>query len=186
MTTPGGIRALAAALVLALALPSGLAVVPAAAQGTPAAPTGPIRIGAGAADENPQPWTVNCSSQGPAADLVCNMSQVLVQSETGQRLVAATIYRPQQSARAVMRLNLPHGIVLPEGVNVSVDEQAAIKYVILTADQNGSYADVELTEDVVARMQSGAALKLGVVTVGQEQIEFSLSLRGFTAAFAKL
>ncbi len=159
---------------------------PLAVQGQePAPPTGPVRIGAGAADQNPMPWTVNCSSQGPAADLVCNMSQVLIAQETGQRIVGATVFR-QPGGAAVMRLNLPHGLMLQSGVDTWVDTGAVTNRPIVTADQNGSYADIELSGQVAQALQAGGALNLGVTTISGERIEFAFSLRGFTAAFAKL
>lgn len=136
--------------------------------------------------DNPQPWTVNCTSQGVNADLVCTMTQVLVQSQTNQRLVGATVFRPDPSGGAVMRINLPHGIKLPEGVDVWIDGRAPTKYVIGIADQNGSYADVPLDGDLLVALQGGNQLHLGIITGAGERIDFALSLKGFTAAFAKL
>jgi invasion protein IalB len=162
-----------------------LAASPASAQQAAPAPGQPIVIGTPNSD-NPQAWTVNCTSQGTNADLVCTMTQVLVQSDTNQRLVGASIFRPDASGAATLRLNLPHGIVLPDGVDVWVDDKPPTKVVIGMADQNGSYADLQLDGPTLQTLQAGNVLHLGVTTVAKERIEFQLSLRGFTAAFAKL
>jgi invasion protein IalB len=85
-----------------------------------------------------------------------------------------------------MRLSLPHGILLQKGVDVWVDSGAPTNHPITIADQNGSYADVDLGADMLTRLQGGGALHLGVSAGSGERVEFSLSLKGFTAAFAKL
>ena len=177
-------------LIAALSVPGLLAAVPGAglsaatAQETPATPA-PIKVGP-PNNDNPQPWTVNCTSQGVNADLVCNMTQVLVQADTNARLVGTTVFRPDTSGAAVMRINLPHGIRLPDGVDVWIDDKAATKHVIGIADQNGSYSDVPLDGNMLVSLQAGNFLRLGVLTGAGERIEFELSLKGFTAAFAKL
>jgi invasion protein IalB len=179
----GSVVALAAVFLMLPAMSGTIA------QETPAAPAPapgePIRVGT-PDNDNPQPWTVNCTSQGVNADLVCTMNQVLVQGDTGQRLVGASVFRPDASGAAVMRINLPHGIRLPDGADVWVDANASTKHVIGIADQNGSYADVPLDGNMLVILQGGNVLQVGVTTGAGERIEFQLSLRGFTAAFAKL
>lgn len=173
------------AILLFPAVPQSVIAAATAQEATPAPATGPIKVGTNNND-NPQPWTVNCTSQGVNADLVCTMQQVLVQGDTGQRLVGASVFRPDASGAAVMRINLPHGIRLPDGVDVWVDTNPSTKYVITIADQNGSYADVPLDGNMLVSLQGGNVLQLGVTTGAGERIEFQLSLKGFTAAFAKL
>ncbi len=155
------------------------AAQPAPAQG------GPIQVGS-TANDNPQPWTVNCTSQAQTGELVCTMSQVLIAQETQQRLVGASVFRPQPSAAAVMRISLPHGIQLQKGVDYWVDNNAPTNTPIVIADQNGSYADLELTANLLVTLQGGSFLHLGVTAGSSERVEFTLSLKGFTAAFAKL
>jgi invasion protein IalB len=183
----GSVIALAGAVLLLPSLPEAVIAAATAQETTPAAPVPgePIKVGT-PNNDNPQPWTVNCTSQGVNADLVCTMNQVLVQGETGQRLVGASVFRPDASGAAVMRINLPHGIRLPEGVDVWVDANPSTKHVIVIADQNGSYADVPLDGNMLVTLQGGNVLQIGVTTGAGERIEFQLSLKGFTAAFAKL
>jgi invasion protein IalB len=152
---------------------------------TPPAAGGPIQVGT-TSNDNPQPWTVNCTSNAQTGDLVCTMSQVLIASQSNQRLVGASVYRPQPSAAAIMRLSLPHGILLQKGVDVWVDAGKPTNFPIIIADQNGSYADVELGANMLVSLQGGGVLHVGVSAGSGERVEFSLSLKGFTAAFAKL
>jgi invasion protein IalB len=145
----------------------------------------PIKVGT-TANDNPQPWTVNCTSQPTTGELVCSMTQVLIAQNTSQRVVGASVFRPQPSAAAVMRLSLPHGILLQKGADVWIDESAPTNHPIIIADQNGSYSDVELGGTMLVALQGGDFLHIGVTAGTGERVEFQLSLKGFTAAFAKL
>ncbi len=51
---------------------------------------------------------------------------------------------------------LPHGLNLPEGVQMWIDEGARSKYVLGTADQKGSYAVLPLSTALAAPQTSGA------------------------------
>jgi len=166
---------------------AGAAAAPAAAPADAAAaadPAAPVVVSG--ADTVLQPWTVNCTSQGDAAVLTCAMTQVLLAKQTGQRVVGASVFRPKPDAAAVMRVSLPHGVLLPEGVDVGIDDAAPTKHVISIADQNGSYAQFELGGSMIGELQGGTALSIGVSAADGKRIVFKLSLKGFGAAFAKI
>ena len=179
------VRLVFAALWSAIVLAASTAALSSAARAQDAVTAGPIQLGS-TSNDNPQPWTVNCTSQAQTGELVCTMTQVLIAADTQQRLVGASVFRPQPSAAAVMRISLPHGILLQQGVDIWIDDAQPAKAPIVIADENGSYADVELGSDMLTRLQGGSFLRLGVSAGNGERVEFSLSLKGFTAAFAKL
>jgi invasion protein IalB len=171
----------------AAAAPADAAPADAAATADAAAPADPSApVVVSGTDTVLQPWTVNCTSQGDAAVLNCAMSQVLLAKQTGQRVVGATVFRPKPDAAAVMRVSLPHGVLLPEGVDVGIDDAAPTKHVISIADQNGSYAQFELGGSMIGELQGGTSLSIGVSAADGKRIVFKLSLKGFGAAFAKI
>jgi invasion protein IalB len=86
----------------------------------------------------------------------------------------------------VMRLSLPHGISLPDGVDVSINDDKPVNHVISVADQNGSYSQFELGANMIVGLQSGAILNIGVKAANGNPVQFQLSLKGFGAAFAKI
>ncbi len=159
---------------MALAGWAGPALAQAAEQPAEAAPAAP----------SPQPWTITCSGQGAAGELACVMSQGLIAKNTGQRVLALAISRSPSSYSA--RLSLPHGLDLPEGVRVWVDDGQPTKHVIATADQNGSYANLPLDEALLAAMKKGTILNVAVKAASGDEVTFQLSLNGFTAALARL
>lgn len=143
---------------------------------TPAAPPAPAG----------PPWVINCTTQNTGGVLVCVMSQVLIAKNTNQRVLAAEIFKDAKSGGYMLRLSLPHGLNLPEGVQMWIDEGARSKYVIGTADQNGSYAVLPLSTDLLAALKRGTILNVAVKANSGDEIILQLSLSGFTAAIEKV
>lgn len=139
-----------------------------------------------AAAANPQPWTISCAGQGASGGLVCSMSQGLIAKNTGQRVLGVTIARDPASGAYSARLSLPHGLLLPEGVQIWIDEGARARHPITTADQHGSYAAVPLDQAMIAAMKKGTILNVSVKSASGDEVIFQLSLNGFTAALAKV
>lgn len=138
-----------------------------------------------AAAETPaQPWTVNCTSAGAQAEMVCTLSQFLVVKDSGQRVLTAVVMK--RDGKVLLNLGLPHGLNLPKGVTVWIDEGAKATYPILTADQKGSYATVPLEAPFVEAMKKGTTLHVAVSAFTGNELVLQLSLAGFTAAFAKI
>lgn len=160
---------------------------PAPAQQQPAQDAVPKTIKIAPSDNsNPQPWVVNCTTQTAGGQLTCAMSQVLTVQQSNQKVIAATVFRPTESGAAILRLNLPHRILLQKGVDVWIDLAAPVNYPITIADQNGSYSDIELTGPMIVALQGGAFLYIQVTAANNDKVQFQLSLKGFTNAFAKL
>jgi invasion protein IalB len=139
-----------------------------------------------AAPPNPQPWTINCSGVGAAGDLVCVMSQNLIAKNTGQRVLGLTISKNVKTGEYSGAFSLPHGLRLPDGIEVWTDDGQRVKHVINTADQNGSYATAPLDANMIASLKKGSILNVSVKSATGDEVIFQLSLNGFTAALAKI
>jgi invasion protein IalB len=177
--------ALAAAMTLAFA--AGGLLLPASVLAQEQGQDAPKTVKIAPSDAaNSQPWVVNCTTRTPAGELSCAMTQVLISQQSNQRIVGATVFRSSESGPADLRLNLPHGILLQKGVDVWVDLAAPVTYPITIADQNGSYATIELTGPMIVSLQGGAFLNVAVTAANGDRVQFQLSLKGFTNAFAKL
>jgi invasion protein IalB len=136
-----------------------------------------------AAPKPPQSWTVNCAS-GANGELACALSQVMVVKDSGQRVLTVSVMK--DAGAFAMRLSLPHGLDLPKGVDVWVDEAPRRNNPIVTADKSGSYAVIKLTDAMIAELKQGTQLNVAVTAYAGKEIVLQLSLAGFTAGFAKL
>ncbi|WP_454858328.1 invasion associated locus B family protein [Rhizobium binxianense] len=131
-------------------------------------------------------WALNCfSADASSGALECQMSRTILRQETGQILTVITI-RKLQDGSMTMNLVLPHGLYLPAGVSYQIDTSAKNTAVILSSDQNGAYANVALTPELVSALKSGSTFNLGLETVSRSPLTIPVSLTGFTSAIDRL
>lgn len=132
-----------------------------------------------------QPWIVECSNRTTGDALVCQMSQTLVAKNSGQRVLSAVIVKKAGGAYA-MTLGLPHGLNLPAGVQLSIDDGEKLPVQIGTADQSGSYATLDISAKLLASLKKGAILNVTVKANAGGDLVLQLSLTGFGAALEKV
>lgn len=131
-----------------------------------------------------QSWTLNCSGTAGQDELACTLSQVLLVKDSGQRVLTAVVAK--RDGKMVLNLGLPHGLDLPKGVDIWVDEAARVNHPIVTADQKGSYAIITLDDRLVAALKKGQLLNVAVTGFTGNEIILQLSLNGFSAGFSRL
>lgn len=128
-------------------------------------------------------WVVTYDNRANAKKLACVMTQSIVQTESQQRIISARI-RSDNDDNIIMLLSLPHGLHLPSGVVVSVDEGDESEHPIHSADTNGAYSSVALSPEIIEDMKVGNTLSVKITGVGGNEIIIGLSLIGFFDAFA--
>lgn len=132
-------------------------------------------------------WIVTCSNMNPKNTLTCASQQTLYLSKTRQKVVSFTIeVNPQNSDRFVATIQLPHGILLQEGVQISVDNAAKQKLKILRADESGSYTSFPLDEKMIEAMTAGKTLRILVKTMSGEDLALDLTLNDFASSLSML
>lgn len=136
--------------------------------------------------ERGNPWVVNCSTGTTGTTLECQVSQNLTEAKTGQRVLTVTVRRQNDSAALAMILALPHGLYLPAGASYQIDAGQKATVAIQTSDQNGAYAALPLSTELLAAMKTGTNLNIGMETATRKPITIPVTLAGFTAAIDKL
>lgn len=130
------------------------------------------------------PWLVQCASvKGQSA---CQATQRLTIRKTGQLLFAMTVRIPPKSKNAAMMLQLPHGIYLPAGLSMAIDNQGAHKHEIQTCDQKGCYAGLPIDEKFLAGLKKGKTISVTFQNLAKKDIKLGISLSGFEEAYKKL
>jgi len=129
-----------------------------------------------------QNWLVNCTNVGTPDRLRCSVTQIVRLKKTGQKLIRVEVIPIQGSQKARMLVGLPHGLFLPDGIKMSVDDGPKTAYQITNADQNGSYCELELNEKQLSALRAGTQLRIDATARTREPVHFKISLEGFTAA----
>lgn len=129
-------------------------------------------------------WAVQCTN--PGQELVCQAIQTVYLRKTGQRLISVSIKRTDPTGSATMLLQLPHGLYLPNGVQVKIDSGDAASLAIQTCDLKGCYVGTTRSPAQITAMKKGRVLAVTFQNLKKQPITIQVPLTGFTAAYAKL
>jgi invasion protein IalB len=153
-----------------------LFLMPARAQDNPDKPAPPPAV---------NNWTINCGSTTDVNKLECQMSTTLTEQKTGQRVLTVSIRTGPDSVYGMVFM-LPHGIYIPAGATYQIDQGEKTTVPVQTADQNGSYASLPLTDALINALKRGTALNIGMETANRAPVALPVSLTGFAVTYDKL
>jgi invasion protein IalB len=139
--------------------------------------------GASAPAEN---WVVQCGEAKEGAPKRCRALQNIVMKDSGQRLLTVVVEPREGAPNHAIVIALPHGVFLPAGAVIKIDDGAEQKMVIQTSDASGAYAGMAISDEMLAAMKKGERLVIGFKTAQQQDLAIPVTLIGFTAAYNKL
>jgi invasion protein IalB len=150
---------------------------------SPAPPPGPQQP---AANPGPQtiysPWVKLCErGPQPTDKQVCFITQY-GQNEGGQTVVLATLIDPEGERRA-LRLTLPLGVQLTQGMRATVDQGQPIDAQYRVCAVNGCTAEIEASSELIGKLKTGKGLLVQGVDFQGYEVSYSLPLEGFAKAF---
>ncbi len=126
-------------------------------------------------------WQIHCTT-GQVGAQECFMFQAVDMQANGERVMTAVAAKPT-GVEPLLRITVPLGIFLPNGLNMVVDQEDLGTIGFLTCFVDGCMTQVTLTDDVVGSMKAGNQAMITIYdTVGQPAT-LPLSLTGFTAAW---
>lgn len=138
--------------------------------------------GASSLQETYQDWSLTCRSSPRTA---CAILQQQAQ-RSGRRVLAVELQRKSGDVLAGT-LVLPFGLSLDAGVSLRIDDAAAFKSSrFSTCVPAGCLVPLSFDAKTVAALRAGSTLKVKAQSVDARQLTFSISLKGFAAAFQRL
>jgi invasion protein IalB len=144
------------------------------------ADTGPNRI-----SETFRDWVVQCATRetetGPVR--TCQMVQDLTRTTDGSRVLNVNI-RQNDEGQGIVQVTVPLGVLLAQGVRVSVAEEELARFGYLLCVEGGCVARGVLEPDAVGALQRSGEAQ--VTIQGTEPISIGVSLMGFTAAWERI
>lgn len=162
------------ALMLALALPQAAVAQEAGADAVPTEQN---------ISAQETPWQVNCTPSAESSQLDCSMVKSLVIGQNRQVLAQAAIVAGDPY---VLRILVPHGMSLTEGLRVSVDGVEAASPVFRTSLQGGALAVSDVSAELEDALRAGRLLQIEGVQNNGSTLRLQMSLSGFAAAIDKL
>lgn len=129
-------------------------------------------------------WEVACASNGQ-----CAMAQIGTDAEGTPVLEMVIRKLPEplavgdQTAVAVLDVVTPLGVVLTDGLGMTIDGGRTESAPFQICTEQGCLVREPIDSDLVARLKRGANAVIAMVAANQGLVESSLSLSGFTRAY---
>ena len=127
-------------------------------------------------------WLVSCTNTGSEGSLTCEMSQSVVMSDSGARILTATVRPGADPTRPTLLMTLPHGLFLPAGVVLAIDGGRRDPLPIETCDAAGCYLGLVIEPDLLAALEKGAELHVLMESLQRQEIDLTLTLDGFAGS----
>lgn len=157
--------------------------------GTPSATPAPTAGAAGAADVTRTTygdWEVACAAKAAGG---CAMAQIGNDS-TGTPVLEMVIRRLEEpldvndkTAVAVLDVITPLGVVLTEGLTMTIDKGRDEAAAFQICTEQGCLVREPVAEDLITRLKRGSVAKITVFAANQGEVVSNISLKGFTKAF---
>ncbi len=131
-------------------------------------------------------WIAQCVGQSREGQLDCSLDRSISLKETGQQLAKISLRVPGESRAPAMLIQIPHGLFLPAGLEIQIDDGDGRRLNLETCDANGCYTATDLTAEALDEMIKGLDLKLTFQNLANDTITVSMPLTGFTDAYNKV
>jgi invasion protein IalB len=143
--------------------------------------------GAAAQNQPAQPgqdnaWIKICNTDPQANKDICLITQEL-RTDAGQFLASIAIRETPGETRKALLLSVPVGMVIKPGVQLQIDGGQATKVDYSICFPNACYAEQGIDQGFVGKMKSGGKLRLTTYNQQGKQVNFDLTLIGFTSAY---
>ncbi|MEO8529694.1 MAG: invasion associated locus B family protein [Deltaproteobacteria bacterium] len=130
------------------------------------------------------PWQVTCEPVAEGGTLACAMAKNLTLSTDNSLLAQASVLPDGDGY--LLRILAPHGLLLSDGLTLSVDGNMVARPAFRTSLPAGVTALVPLTPELIAALGTGEALTITATQNNAATFTFQMTLTGFSASLAKL
>ena len=116
---------------------------------------------------------------------VCEMRQELRQAQSNQRVLTVAL-QPADDEGANITLVAPFGLLLSEGISISVADNDLLSVPFRTCLPGGCIGQAQVSQSVIAQLVAGDEARVSMVTNAEQPLAVTVSLIGFTAAWNRL
>ena len=131
-------------------------------------------------------WANQCETDPNTESRICYSSQtIIVKDKDAEILYIAIGYIPD-SDKPLLRMTTPLGTLLPEGMQIQVDEGEESRLPYVFCNRIGCHIEVGVTEKFLAAIKKGNQLNIKFLDLGGREFNVPVSLSGFTKAYNAL
>lgn len=130
-------------------------------------------------------WKLVCDTPAGASSEQCAIIQLVLDEEADIGL-SAIVLRTADGKAELLRVVVPLGVVLPNGLGLLVDEQNIGNAQFTSCLADGCYAQVVLNEQLLDTMKNGKSATFVVFKTPEEGIGVPIELGNFAKAYEAL
>lgn len=132
--------------------------------------------------ETYQDWQLVCSERNKATQCEARQQVMNQNQQTVALLTLAIVPEKKQ----LLQIALPHLLDLTKQVAIVIDEQKPRPYPFRFCNPTACFLIVEAGDPLFDQLKKGSAGVIKVTPMGQAEVGFKFSLKGFSAALASL
>lgn len=125
-------------------------------------------------------WLVRCPTA--PQPMPCDAVQLLLEPKSKQRVLSVSVAYDQVKALHVVRIILPLGVWLPNGVTVQAGAVKIDKVAVRRCEPFGCIVEGFLDAKLREAMRKGGDAKIVVYDQNRKPLDLKFSLKGFAAA----
>ena len=131
-------------------------------------------------------WANQCETDPNTKNKICYSSQTIIVKDKDAEILYIAIGHIPDSDKPLLRMTTPLGTLLPEGMQIQVDdgEESRLPYVF--CNRIGCHIEVGVTEKFLAAIKKGNKLNIKFLDLGGREFTVPVSLSGFTKAYNSL
>lgn len=131
-------------------------------------------------------WSMVCETPPGASSEQCALVQLVEADNRPELGLAVIVLRTADGETEMMRVSAPLGVLLPNGLGLSVDGKNIGRAYFVRCFQDGCYAEVILEGELLETLKKGKTATFIVFQTPEEGIGIPIDLNGFSDGYAKI
>lgn len=131
-------------------------------------------------------WSIGCDLLEESQKFNCSMDKSIINTAARSNVLTFSIRQLIDEEGYELIVRVPHGVNIPNGVKITVDEEDVITLPYLQSDVNGVLAASILEDEINKKFMRGTSAVVSFLMSGGQNLNVSLSLSGYTASMNRL
>jgi invasion protein IalB len=131
-------------------------------------------------------WQVSCRTPPGAKEEKCALVQSVTAEDRPNVGLTVVFYKAIGEDKKLLRVVVPHGVLLPTGLGLKIDNQDVGNAPFLKCGKRGCVAEVVLQKEVIDKLKKGTNAMFIIFDTPEAGIGIPVSLQGFGDALASL
>jgi len=134
------------------------------------------------AQEEKSPWTKACNTNPQTQKEICFIS-IELRTNTGQFLSNLAIQEVEGEARKKLLVAVPTGVLIQPGLRIQIDNSKPVQGKYSICAPNACYAELAIDDSFITAMKNGGEMKVTPFNQQAKEIDFKMTLVGFTKVY---